>query len=99
MWARLTHIKVQTEKVDEFRRIYNEEIVPAVKKQEGIIELSLLELNEKGNEFISFSLWENKFNAEKYVASGTFAELTDKLRNALAETVMVKSYEVKKHSF
>ena len=43
MWVRLTFGKIQPDKLDEVRKIYYEEIVPATKAQKGNVDNFLLE--------------------------------------------------------
>jgi heme-degrading monooxygenase HmoA len=94
MLAWLNHLKVQPGKIKEFRRIYKHEIVPILKAQEGTINLFLIELNERGDEFISLIMWGNKTVAERYQKSGQFSQLTNKLQHILVEPATGKSYEV-----
>ncbi len=68
---RLTFAKIQSDKMDEFRKIYNEEIVPMVKAQKGNVDIFGLEAVDEGEAYISFISWDNKENGEAYEASGT----------------------------
>ena len=96
MWVRLTSVKVQPEKVDELRRIYYGDIVPAVRAQKGSVDVYLLEPTEEGAEFISLNAWDTKENGDEYEASGSYAELVNTVKHTFAGPPTLKSYEVKR---
>jgi quinol monooxygenase YgiN len=96
MWVRLTYGKIEPDKMDEFRKIYNEEIVPIIKKQKGIIEVYWMESTEEEGEGISLTSWDSKENGETYESSGTYLEMVGKVQHTFAELPILKSYEVKK---
>ena len=43
MFARLTFIGVQSESIEELKKIYNEEVAPVVRSQQGNVGAWLLE--------------------------------------------------------
>lgn len=43
MVVRLTHFKVPADKADEVKKIYNQEVLPELKKQSGNVNVMLLE--------------------------------------------------------
>jgi len=96
MWVRLTFGKVQPGKLDEFRKIYYEELVPVAKEQKGLVDVFLLESTEDVGSFISHTAWETKADGEVYETSGTYQKLVDKIRHLLAEPPTLKIFEVKK---
>ena len=96
MWIRLIEIKIQLDKLDEVRTIYNEEIVPTVKAQKGNVDTFLMESKDREGVVISFTSWETQENGDAYEASGTYKELVGKVLHTLAAPPVVKSYEVKK---
>ena len=96
MWVRLTFAKIQPDKMDEFRKIYNGEIVPTVKAQKGNLDIFVMEAVNEGDESISFTSWDNKENGDIYEASGTYAEMVNKVKHTFAVPPTLKSYEVKK---
>ena len=96
MWVRLTFVKVQLDKLDELRKIYYEELVPAAKAQKGNEAVFLLESVDEEGEVISLSAWDSKENGDTYEASGTYAELVNKVKHTFASPPTLKSYEVKK---
>ncbi len=96
MWVRLTFAKIQLEKMDEIRQIYNEDIVPTVRAQKGNVDVFFLESVEEEGEVISFTSWDRKEDGDKYEASGTYVEMVNKVKHTFAGPPTLKSYEVKK---
>ena len=96
MWVRLTFAKIQPDKMGEFRKVYNEEIVPAVKAQKGNVDIYALEPAEEGEAHISFTSWDNKEDGHTYEASGTYREMVSKVKHTFAGPPTLKSYEVMK---
>lgn len=96
MWVRLTFGKIQLDKMDEFRKIYNEEVVPTVKAQKGNTDVFFMESVEEEGEGISFTSWDSKENGDAYESSGTYKEMVGKVAHTFAEPPTMKSYEVKK---
>ncbi|MFX1478653.1 MAG: antibiotic biosynthesis monooxygenase family protein [Promethearchaeota archaeon] len=96
MWVRITYGKIQPDKMDEFRKIYNEEIVPVVKKQKGIIDVYWMEDTEVLGDGISLTSWDTKENGEIYESSGTYQEMVNKVKHTFVEPPTLKSFEVKR---
>jgi quinol monooxygenase YgiN len=96
MWVRLTFAKIQPDKMDEFRKIYNGQIVPTVKAQKGNVDIFCLESVDEDGEWISFTSWDSKEDGDTYEASGTYKEMVGKVAHTFAEPPTLKSYEVKK---
>lgn len=96
MYARLTFAKTLPEQFDRLRKIYNEEIVPAVRQQKGFMNIILLEPTDKAEDFISMTQWENKEFADQYEASGLYKELVGKLKDLLVKEPVLKTYAFEK---
>ena len=96
MWVRLALAKINPESVDEFRKIWNDEVRPIIEKQNGFVDAMFLEPVSEEDDFISCTLWESKENGDAYEASGTYKGLVCKVVHTLAAPPVVKSYEVKK---
>ena len=62
MFARLTIMYVDTDRIDEGIELYRDSIIPAAKSQKGFREISLL-VDRKTGKAISIALWENKEDA------------------------------------
>jgi len=96
MWVRLTFVKIQPDKLDEARRIYYEEIVPTVKAQQGNVDIYLLESIDEAGDAISLNAWESKEDGDSYEATGTYAEMVNKVKHTFTAPPTLKSYEVRK---
>jgi len=94
MFARLTYLSIQTEYLDEVKKIYNEEIIPVVKSQKGNIGIWLLEPTNSEDEFISLTEWISKADADAYESSGTYRMLVDKVKNRYKNKPVLKTYNV-----
>ena len=96
MWIRLIQVNTRLDKIDEARRIYNEEIVPTVKAQKGNIDIFLMESMDKEGELISFTSWESQEDGDTYEASGTYVKMVNKIKHTFAATPTLWSYDVRK---
>ena len=64
MWVRTIEIMIQLDKLDEARRIYNDEILPTVKAQKGNVDIFLMESLDREGMVISFTSWESQEDAD-----------------------------------
>lgn len=64
MWVRLVSAKLRADKVEEGIRIYNEDVIPALKAQSGNMEEFMLEPREEADDYISFTTWRSKADWE-----------------------------------
>lgn len=90
MIVRLTSFNVSPEQSEEVKKIYNQEVVPELKKQQGHVNVMLLEPIES-TEFISLTAWQNKADADAYESSGKYKELVGKIKGLIGAPVL-KSY-------
>jgi heme-degrading monooxygenase HmoA len=94
MFARLTFISIQPERMEELKRIYNEEILPVVKSQKGNVGIWLLEPTNSADEYISLTEWTSEEEANAYEASGTYRTLVDKIKDMYTAKPVLKTYNV-----
>ena len=94
MFARLTFLRIQSESIEELRRVYNEEIVPVIKSQKGNVGAWLLEPTDDADDFISLTEWLSEADANVYESSGTYQELVDKLKDKYKSKPSLKTYNV-----
>jgi heme-degrading monooxygenase HmoA len=92
MIVRLTFISFLPQNVQQAKRIYNEQVVPVVRKQKGNLDCRLLEPVEKADEYISMTTWETKADADAYHSSGTYKDLVEKVRKDFAKDPVLKVY-------
>jgi heme-degrading monooxygenase HmoA len=95
MFARLTFLDIQPEHHDELRRIFNEEVIPVVRKQKGNIGIWLMEPTDLlSTEYISLTEWISAEDADSYDSSGTYKSLVDKLKSMYKSKPVLKTYNV-----
>jgi len=94
MFARLTFIDILPEHHEELRKIFNEEVIPVVRKQKGNIGIWLLEPTDMSTEYISLTEWISAEDAENYDSSGTYRSLVDKLKAMYKSKPVLKTYNV-----
>jgi heme-degrading monooxygenase HmoA len=85
MYLRLLSLKIQPGKMDEFVRIYQQEILPQLKNVAGCRYAYLSTSGEDKNEAISITIWNSKQAVEHYEDSGVFKNLMDKARHTYSE--------------
>ena len=78
---RLVTVKILPGKMEEYRRIYTEEIIPALQSVRGCNYAFLTEGLEEKNEVISITFWDSRQDMENYEKSGLFDELKNKLKH------------------
>ena len=94
MFTRLTYLKPVPNRLDEVKKIFNDQIVPVVRSQKGNLGIRLLEPVEKSDDFISITEWENEAVAKTYDTSGKYKELVGKISDLLAKEPVLKQYRV-----
>ena len=75
MFMRFVHVKVKPESMGGMRRLYNEEIIPALHATKGCLYASLIQGVHHADECISMTLWETPGDAAAYEQGGVFAKL------------------------
>jgi quinol monooxygenase YgiN len=94
MYARLTFIDILPGHKDELRRIFNDEVIPVVKKQKGNIGIWLLEPTDNSNEYISLTEWMSAADADAYDSSGTYRSLVDKIKAFYKSKPVLKTFNI-----
>ena len=88
-FARNVHFQIKGGKETEFNSLFEKEILPMLRKQNGFQEEVTL-VNVKGAHFIS--LWDNRKNAETY-ETATYPQVLAKLTTLIEGTPRVETYE------
>ena len=70
--------------------------MPTVKAQKGNRDIFLMESTDREGEVMSFTAWNRREDGYAYEASGTYAEMVNKVKHTFAGTPTLWSYEVKK---
>jgi heme-degrading monooxygenase HmoA len=85
LYLRIVSPKIMPEKLEEFKRLYNEEIIPVLRTVKGCRYAYLTEGVKDNSEVISITLWDSKEDAENYERSGLFNKLTEKVKHTFSE--------------
>jgi quinol monooxygenase YgiN len=85
MYVRIVSAKIKDGKMDEFKKLYADIIIPAMKQTKGCQYAYLTESMQEKNSIISLTIWDSKEDASNYEKSGRFAELVDKVKHTLSE--------------
>src|ERR1700739_1372431 len=88
-FARNVQFQVKSGKETELNTLFEKEVLPMLRKQEGFQEEVTL-VNPKGAHFIS--LWDNRKNAETY-EKATYPQVLAKLTSFIVGTPSVETYE------
>jgi len=84
LYVRLLSIKLQPGKREEFVKIYNSEILPALGTVKDCRYAFLTEGIGDESGVVSLTIWNNKEAADAYESGGLFAGLMDKIRHTLS---------------
>lgn len=93
MHARVVHVHIQRDKLDEAIRLFQESVVPAMKQQQGSREIFLLTDRSTG-EGLSVSLWESEAAMTASESSGYLQEQLAKFREVFGQPPTTEHYEV-----
>jgi hypothetical protein len=88
-FARNVHFQIKSGKETELNNLFEKEVLPMLRKQEGFQEEVTL-VNPKGAHFIS--LWDTRKNAETY-GTATYPQVLAKLTAFIVGTPNVELYE------
>ena len=92
MITRLTFLNFSTERLEDLKKMYYEEITPFVRQQKGNLECKLLEPVNAGDEFISMTVWESPEDAAAYHNSGVYKQMVAKVKDHLLKEPVLKVY-------
>jgi heme-degrading monooxygenase HmoA len=85
LYLRIVSLSIQIGEEDEFKRIYSEEIIPALLSTKGCNYAYLTQSVQEKNGFISLTIWDSKYDAELYESSGKFDDLVDKVSHTFSQ--------------
>jgi quinol monooxygenase YgiN len=88
-FAREVHFQIKSGKETEFNNLFEKEVLPILRKQDGFQEEVTL-VNPKGA--VGISLWDNRQHAETYDKTG-YPQVLAKLTPVIAGTPTVEIYE------
>jgi heme-degrading monooxygenase HmoA len=97
MFARSVSIHLKRNSAGEFIRVFEDETIPLLRRQEGFKDVMSL-ISPDGKDVVVVSVWGNKTYAEAYQRHG-FADVLETLHTVLEGTPQVKTYEVCNSTF
>jgi heme-degrading monooxygenase HmoA len=92
MYARLVHMKLKKNAEAEFTKIFENEVIPILTKQEGFRHALTLSAKER-SEVTAISFWSKRQNAENYNDTA-YAEVLKSLSSVMDGTPEVKTFAV-----
>jgi len=90
MFVRILSLIIQEDKIEEFKKMYSEAIIPALMGTRGCRYIFLTESVNVKNEFISVTIWDRKEDAEEYERNGKFQELTERVKHTFSQFYLWK---------
>jgi len=97
MYVRIVAPKVHPGKLQDFERIYTNEIIPALRSVKGCRYAYLTQGWKNKIEVLSVTVWDSQQDVENYERSGLFNSLSDKLKDTYSELYQWKM-QLKKDS-
>jgi heme-degrading monooxygenase HmoA len=93
MYARIINIGLRPDKIDEFVRIFHEQVAPAAQQQKGFKGMTLL-LDSQTHNAITISLWESELDIIANEKSGYYREQLAKIAPLTFGFPVDQHYEV-----
>ena len=75
VWLRIVSLKIRPGKAEEFKKLYREHSIPALRAAPGCRFMYLLESGEGRDEVFSITIWDSREHAAEYERSGVFEKL------------------------
>ncbi len=86
MYMRLVQARYMPASVSIIRKIYDEKIIPELRKMNGCLFACLIRSETQPDEGVSFTLWDSQESAESYVKSGAFQSLLAELKPYMSDS-------------
>ncbi len=97
MFARVTTVDVQPSNADQLSNIYQANVLPVIKAQQGNQGVYLLVDRATGHG-ISITLWDSLANAQAYESSGSYREQVAKVAQFFTSAPSLATYDVTAHT-
>jgi len=85
LWLRLVSLRVRPGRLEEFKRLYTEKAIPALRSLEGCRFIYLLEVPDRPSTVISVTGWDRREAAEEYERTGMFDRLLEAQKDLLSD--------------
>jgi heme-degrading monooxygenase HmoA len=92
MFARLVHMKLKKDAETAFTKIFQDEVIPILTKQEGFRHVLMLSAKER-SEATAISFWSKRQNAENY-NNASYPAVLKSLSSVIEGTPEVKTFVV-----
>lgn len=86
MYMRFVRINIEPDRADDFERLYENRIAPALHDTEGCLFAGLMARRGPTEECISMTLWETAGDARRYEDSGLFETLLEEASTMIADS-------------
>ena len=87
MYLRFVKAKIRTEREDEFEQYYADHIKPELERTAGCLFAGLMKNgNTRPIEAISMTIWDTRYDAERYERSGVYQSLLDSVAPYILES-------------
>jgi len=96
MFARIITCNVQPAKVNEFRTLLNDKVLPTIQAQPGFVE-NLEALDPNTGQFSCTTVWKSRTDIENY-DNGVFPEIASKMSPMLQSNPVVQTLPVENSS-
>jgi heme-degrading monooxygenase HmoA len=93
MFARTTKLQLQPGKIAEFKRIFQEVIVPGLQRQMGFHSITLL-TDDANDKVLGIGFWDSEANLIANETSGVYQTLLGNVRHLLMEPPVRETYAV-----
>ena len=93
MFARLTILQVNTERLDETIKLFEQSVVPSAKWQKGYRGIYLL-TDRKTGKGVSIALWDSEEDSIANEQSGYYQEQLGKFKDLFTASPVREGYEV-----
>jgi heme-degrading monooxygenase HmoA len=93
MYVRLTFLQVDPNATADVSTVYKNEVLPAIQEFKGLEEAMLLEPSDGTGEYVSFTAWTSKAEADEYEKSGTYRRLVDLMKDKYTAKPVLKTYQ------
>jgi len=85
LYVRIVSPQIREGMMEEFKRLYTDEVLPQLRTVRGCRYAAMIENAQTPEKIISISIWDSKQDADVYEISGTFEEMTGKVRHTFSE--------------
>jgi len=85
LYLRIVSVVLKPGNLDEYRKLYADEVIPALKATAGCRHAFLMLPGGTSNEAISVTMWDDKRAADEYESSGRFGYLVDKVKHTFTD--------------